>query len=679
VVTKDAHREADRRIQGATRSLAWGIGAIVIVSPQTGHVTSLERLFGFRHSKSLDLGTDGPCSLAGDRVTDNLWVGCTNGDLVRMTNTELQPAEVGRVDMGHKVAWVAMGYSAMTTGRLRDSAARIRTRSPSPDPDHRVVEARSDLLVFAPSATGIRVFNATQPGMLEVGEIQGVPSYEAGAFDPATGCLYLASARGEGAVILVNPNNTLTTRAMLSFPQVQGAIQARVIGTALHVICEARNRWLTWDITDPENPVLLGDDTYDVGLYWERNPVRWVTATGELLRRSDSWLDFVPANWPVTDGGTAYQAVTDEPFRWALHGEIGQITWDQRRGVLPFRVFNTGGLTRQSNGVNALAKVGGMPRPAGTIDGPLSPVVVVETEGGFLSPVTESAAYDVNDEEVFSRVDSRNPNELNNPIPVSYYDCIEGLTTHDGGRSEQYPSDGTNIVRTQLRYSVRSLRARVSTGATATFTPSLSGFFQNPADPPVTITRYYSDENKLLVVELAAAVPVGQIITIQESNYPSGTTEMSGLVRKVPPAVSFTLDAAGSRTRVPAPEAGYTTDSSGHTPGIYRLWWKSGSFFDGVNYFVFNRDGVSQVVVRTAPSGIPPVVVEPSWTPLTAVVDANSVEAVAQALAAAQTALTVTIASPAHTILMAGLLNPPPGCTGSVEVYLEMLSPWPYP
>jgi hypothetical protein len=655
--------------------MAWGIGAVIVVSPQTGHVTALERLTGFRYTKSLHLDSP-PCSLDGDRATNNLWVGCTDGALVRMTNTDLQPAEVARVNLGCKVAWVALGKSATGNGRLRSTSAR---RHESMALDERILDVRSDLLAFAPSKTGIRVFNSRLDGLVDMGEIQGMPAHEAGAFDPTTGCLFLASSRGEGAVVQVNPDNSLTTLAMLSFPNVEGAIQARVVGTVLHVICERRNRWLTWDITDPENPILAADDAYDVGLYWERNPVRWVTATGELLRRSDSWLDFVPANLPITDGGTAYQNITDEPFRWALHGEVGKITWDQKRGVLPFRVFLTGGLTTLPS-----KKVGCLPRIFGTITKPTDPPITVELTGNTNGGTTEAAAYDAEDTEVFSLIASKsgaqNP-PITNPITVGYYDCIEGLVTHLGARSEQYPSDGSNIVRTKMPYVIRGVRARVSATATPVFTASLSGFFQNPADPIVTVTRYWEDQDRTVTVELAAAVPVGRVITLQDTSYPSGSTEVAGFVRKVLPTPFFSVLASAARAYVPAPESSFSGDSSGHVPGIYRFWWKSGSFFDPATgqYFVFNLDNASRIGIRHILAQPYAAIADPSWTQLSPVIDAALLEADAQAIAAAQQNLTFTIATPLQCRLGAGLITPPVGCTGSVELYVQALSPWPYP
>jgi hypothetical protein len=674
-VVKEARREADARICGATRSLAWGISAVVIVSPLTKHVTALERLNGFRYSKSLELDS-APCALDGDRDSNSLWVGCTNGDLLRLTNTELQPAEVGRVNLGVRVSWVALGKSATGNGRLRSTSAR---RHESVALDDRILDVRSDLMVFAPSDNGIRVFNSRLDGLVEMGEIQGVPSYEAGAFDPTTGCLFLASARGDGAVILVNPDNSLTTLAVLEFPNVQGAIQARVIGSALHVICEARNRWLTWDISDPEAPVLAADDTYDAGLYWERNPVRWVTATGDLLRRSDSWLDFVPANLPITDGGTAYQSITDEPFRWALHGEVGQITWDQKRGVLPFRVFLSGGLTS-----SPMLKVGCLPRPVGSIAAPTDPAITVELVGSTSGGVTEAAAYDAEDTEVFSRivyrVGTQNP-PLTNPITIGYYDCLEGLVTHQGGRNEQYPSDGSNIVRTKMPYVIQDVRARVSVGPVPTFTTSLSGFFQNPADPLVSVTRYWQDQDRTVTVELAAAVPVGQVITIQDTSYPSGTTEVAGFVRKVLPTPHFPVLASAARAYVPATESSYGSDTSGHTPGVYRFWWKSGSFFDPNTgqYFVFNLDNASRIGIRHILAQPYSAIADLSWTQLSPLIDAALTEDAAQALAAAQQGLVFAIAAPSQCRLGAGLITPPVGCTGSVELFVQALSPWPYP
>jgi len=676
-VIVEPHREADRRIRGATASAAWGIGGIAIVSPLTEHVTMLERLFGFRFSKSLHLPGVAPLSVSCDRVRNALWVGGANGILVRLSNDEYQPAELGRVDLGGRIGWVALGASALDTRNRRDTSAHFLE---TPAGNQRVSNMRSDFMAFAPSPTGIRVFNARLDGMQEMGEIQGVPSYEAGAFDATTGCLYLASRRGQGAVVRVNADNSFTTLSMLSFPNVQGAIQARVIGDALHVICESRNRWLTWDISDPVNPVLAADDTYDVGLYWEQNPVRWITATGELLRRTGSWPGFIPQDWPIVDGGYAIEPLTGDEYRWALHGEIGQITWDQRRGVLPFRLFRSGGLIS-----SPIKKVGCIPCPEYVFVDPTTPATTLETPGGTGAAITELAVWDADDNEVHSAVRFDSGTQfppLTAPIRVSYYDCLEGTQPHQCGRSTQVPSDGTNIVRVAFRYrrlSVDGLRARVSAGATPTFTTSQSGFFQNPNDGVVTITRYYEGEDGNTVVQLAAAVPLGRIITIQESAYASSTTEIGGpFVRQVPPQVFFTVLASGARAWVPAPEAGYTFDTSGHVPGTYRIWWKSGAFFDpNTNqYFVFNLDGTSKLGVRHISGQGDGTPVPNTLTELSPVLDAAATQAAAEALASAQDTLLFTIAQPNQLRMAVGLMTPPAGCTGSVQVYLERTTPW---
>lgn len=663
----EPHRESDGRIRGATRSAPWGMAAVAIVSPLTERVVMLERLFGFRFTKDLHLPGVAPISVAASRDRNALWVGGEHGDLVRLSNDKLQPVELGRVNVGRRIPWIALGASLLDTGYRRDSSARFLNNSSS---NERVSQVRSDFMAFVPSATGVRVFNARLDGIVDMGEISGVPSYEAGAFDDATGCLFLASSRGEGAVLRVNPDNSFTPLASLTFPNVQGAIQARVIGSMLHVISESRNRWTTWDVSDPENPVLAADDTYDQTLYWEGNPVRWVDDDGVLYRRQGSLPAFVPADWPVTDGGTA-----DGGLRWALHGEVGAITWDQRRGILPFRVFRSGGLSN-----TPLKKVGCMPRQEGQINDPTDPDVTIEILGNATNGgATEVSVWDADDTEVFSKMLSQTGIRIPRrtaPVTVSYYDCLEGAQPHQNGRSEQFASDGTDIVRTRFTFRFGTLRARVSATSVPVYTTSTSGFFLNPADPVVAISKYYEDEFGFIVVKLAAAVPVGRVITIQDSSFASGSTELSGFVRQVPPVVHFPVLASGARAPMPAPEAGYGNDESGHTPGTYRFRWKSGSFFDpNTNqYFVFNLDGTSKIRARNAiaQSWTTP---DATWAELSATVDAAATEAAAQAIAAAQAPL-IVLPEPNQCRLGAFLDSPPAGCTGTVELYVECITPW---
>jgi hypothetical protein len=365
-------------------------------------------------------------------------------------------------------------------------------------------------------------------------------------------------------------------------------------------------------------------------------------------------------------------------MRHALHGEVSKLTWDQPILALPFRVFRSGGLTS-----GPTSKAGCMPRPEGVITDAHSPPVTVEvdfqnnTNGGL----TEVAVFDADDVEVFSNTISLSSTRiprLTNPITVSYYDCLEGRVAHNGSRNEQYVSDGTVLVYTRLPFSRRAaLRARVSAVVgVPTFTVSQSGFFRNPADPIVTITNYWESEDGYIVVQLAVAPAIGRIVTIQDSNYPSGTSESGGSrVRLVPPVVFFTVGSAGARANCPAPESGYGNDGSGHAFGTYKFRWKSGSFFDpNTNqYFVFNLDGTARLVARhltTQPFTTP----DATWTDLAAGLDAAATEAAAQALAAPVEGI-VTAPATSQVRMGVALLNPPAGCTGSVELYFESISP----
>jgi hypothetical protein len=86
----DVHRESDARIRGATRSAAWGRAAVAIVSPLTEQVTMLDRVGGFRYSKSLHLPDVAPQTVVADRSRNSLWVGGVSGILVRLSNDRLQ-------------------------------------------------------------------------------------------------------------------------------------------------------------------------------------------------------------------------------------------------------------------------------------------------------------------------------------------------------------------------------------------------------------------------------------------------------------------------------------------------------------------------------------------------------------------------------------------------------------
>ena len=652
----------------------------MVVSPITEHVTTVDRVGGLSVSKSLQLTDVAPCAVAADRDFDQLWVYGERGTLVRLSNDLYQPTETTRVQnvVTKAPTWLTLGRSATDQGRLRNTSAQRRRREENTD--QRLLSVVSDIMLFAPSQDGVIYHNATQAGINYLGILADTGTIDAAAFDPETGYIYFLGQRGRGYIALIDAHTTVSVVSVFQFANIEGAIQARVVGTDLHIICAQRNRWQIWDITVPDIPTLVSDTPYDSGYYWS-NPLRNVTQDGAVHRRFGTETGFVPGNLPVTDGGyvTASPA-TDPDLRWALLGEVAQITMTVP-DILPITVYRTGGLFR-----DPLVKSGGLPAVQGTITDATSPIVDVVNQGGTFSSVTEAAAYDKNGQLVYSDAVKATYTLVAGPlvpppaahIRIGYYDCLEGLVPYNAGRNWQGVSDGSTLIYPFLRYRVDDdIRARVGTGASTT---SGSRYFQNPTDPTVTVKASWPDATGMLVVELAAAPTPGKIVTIQSSVYPStAAAELAGYVRQVPVVMNIVpITADGAASRVPAAEA-YNNDSSGHEAGFtYRFRYVSGSFQDGANFFCLNRDGTSMLRIRTLTASPFPAPTAPApdatWTAFTATLDLAASAAAAEAIAAGQF---IDIVLPAKCRMAIALLSPPVGCTGSVVVSVQNISTGP--
>jgi hypothetical protein len=314
----------------------------MVVSPVTEHVTTVDRLGGLGFSKSLQLPGVAPCAVLADRNLDQLWVYGQRGTLVRLSNVQYQPAELARVQLHVAKAptWLALVRSPQDSGHLRNTSAQRKRREE--DTDHRQIDVISDLVLLAPTSSGVQQFNVSRAGIVDLGVFAGAGLIDAAASNLVTGYVYLLGPRGRGYIAVINARTQLEIVSEFSFSNMEGTIQARVVGTDLHIICVQRNRWQIWDLTDPLVPTLTTDTKYDTGYYWS-NPLRSIDEAGDVHRRFGTETAFVPGNLPVTDAGfvTASPA-TDPDLRWALLGDVAQITMTVP-DVLPFKVYRTGG------------------------------------------------------------------------------------------------------------------------------------------------------------------------------------------------------------------------------------------------------------------------------------------------------------------------------------------------
>jgi hypothetical protein len=674
--------QADARLTGATDAAAWGRGTIMVTSPQTEYVVSVDRQAGVQTSKGLHLPGVHPRAIASSIDRNSLWVYGDSGILVRLSNDRLQPAELGRIQLSPPAfaSWMVFGRSPVVTGRRRSTQAEFLFNEANTL--ERINDVRSELMVFVPTADGVSYFSSYQSGIVHMGDLSGLGvGMEAGAFDDATGYLYVLSSRGIGYCARVLSNAVLTAVNPLRFPNVEGPIQARVIGSILYVICESRNRLITYSLTDPQNPVQLTDAVFDTGLYWERNPVRLVDDTGAAVFKFNSF-PAIPSNWPVIAAGSVPQSEAGPELKWILEGEVSRITFDVP-DILPVTVFQSGGT---STVAPTNLSVGCILMEKGVIADQYSPDVSMSVIGGTRTSSSEAVAYDKNGILVSSKQDrlSVSYDQIPQPfteVTVGYSDVINGGVPYYGARSWQGISDGSPIIRPWLRYrtfrmnlgdSDTPVRARVSAVVgVPTYTASFPwGSFANPADPIVTVTTQWEDEDGFLVVQLAAAPPVGTIITIQEGSFPTGTTQELGLCRqKVADLVTFVL-AAGSVDPFPVATS-YANDASGHAVGTYRVTYLDGAFYDPntLQFFCTSMDGVTRIGVRTLTTQSY-VLPDPTWLQIGVGNDAAATAAAASALAAGKQ-LIFSLTTP--TRIAGSLLSVPVGCTGSVRLLFEKI------
>lgn len=343
--------EFDPRLQGAKRAIPWPtvfgdpVAALMVASPTSGHLMFVDLLAKVQNSTSLDLGTIGPRSIAIDTLREEGWVWCDDGTVVRVdadvANSKLVLVELARATKIHEpnfASWATLVRSVADTARRINrlpalfppgtglgASQRLRRTS---NTDQRIIDVRSHLLICGPVGPGTIAFYSTeQPGINELYRVSGVtPRVEAGTFDPDTGYLYVVDSSGDGCILRVDPNNTVVLAARFQFSNVQGPVSAQIIDGELFITNERQNRVLVWDLTDPEVPVLVRDETYATGLYWERNPVRFVYTDGvTVIRKFGSLTSLLDhGDYPTEEAGAVAVGV---PFEWALHGEIGGITY----------------------------------------------------------------------------------------------------------------------------------------------------------------------------------------------------------------------------------------------------------------------------------------------------------------------------------------------------------------
>lgn len=347
--------EFDSRLQGAKRAeVVPTIGgsrvlALLIASPETGHVVLADLLGRLAASPSIQFPQLSPRSLAVDTAREQVWVYCDTGWLIRcqfaVANGQASITEMTRskVSAGGFGQWaifaqgpsetgrrIAAGRAVQAAPRLGGTSASLVETVASGTSRSRIIDVRSHRCVIVPIAPGVIAAYATvSDGIVLASRLNSlVDVLEAGAFDPDTGYLYVFGSGGDAAIVELLPNDQLRLAARITLPNVEGPVSAQIIDGKLYVGCERRNRMTVWDLSDPEAPVLFSDETFDTGSYWSRNPVRFVRNDDlTVVRKFGSIPEFLDhGDFPIEEAGAV---VYDDNtmFSWALNGEVAALTY----------------------------------------------------------------------------------------------------------------------------------------------------------------------------------------------------------------------------------------------------------------------------------------------------------------------------------------------------------------
>jgi hypothetical protein len=321
-VVRDVITQKDARTLGATGVATWGSAGLVLVSPTTEKAVFLDTSVGLARAPSLTLSGKAPRSVAIDAETNRGWIGGEK-TLTEVGGTLRSPLNLGTLQLTERhTGWLALGRSLPQLVNRIDSRARHLVKEGTTD--HHVAYAQSDKLLVVPTTNTLTAVDASRPGMIVVDSIIApTPKLEAGVFDPLTGCVYIMDSGGQGAVVELRSNNRLAIIASVQFPNMRGPIQLRMFDTTLYVLCESRKRVITWNMTDPTDPVLLTDVVYaSADLYWEKNPLCAVLADRTVVSRNGP-LAWIPLDLPVT----AAEFDTDADRAWAVHADVAAVAF----------------------------------------------------------------------------------------------------------------------------------------------------------------------------------------------------------------------------------------------------------------------------------------------------------------------------------------------------------------
>ena len=117
----------------------------------------------------------------------------------------------------------------------------------------------TNLLMVAPGPTGCMV---VMDGNGVEKSRRWVMERIAWAIGGASGRLYCFDGKGNGRVMTVATNGSVTAGERFAAPAVADPLNAVIVGSNLYIACENRDYLATFSLTDPDNPVLTAKVRY---------------------------------------------------------------------------------------------------------------------------------------------------------------------------------------------------------------------------------------------------------------------------------------------------------------------------------------------------------------------------------------------------------------------------------
>ncbi len=180
-------------------------------------------------------------------------------------------------------------------------------------------------------ADGEEIITATRAGLVTVSRsVSGIGRIWSGVYDAASGYAFVfAEDYADCAIFRVDANNgTLTLTNIISLPN-SAPIEAAVIaGTNLHFITRVGARLQTWDITTPEEPVIVSSSIVPTKELFGIAAVaddKVLLITAEVIKKYNDEFDFSACGNPLFH---SFRIFVPSPHPGRIWSSTRQFVWD---------------------------------------------------------------------------------------------------------------------------------------------------------------------------------------------------------------------------------------------------------------------------------------------------------------------------------------------------------------